>query len=252
MRYAMSMRVSRASGSSSLPRRSPLLGGLGEVGRHRRSLPRNVAEILFDLGQRLLGIEIAHQGEHRVVGRVVGLEELLHVVHRRGVQILHGTDHGVVVGEIIVDQLFELLGDVAVGHVIAIEPAFLFYGLALVLQVLLRDHQAAHAVGFQEETEIDLILREHLVVGSAVGVGGAVGIAAVGVDQEIQLAHADVFRALEHHVFEEVGEAGASAPFVLGAHLVRHGDGVDRGVVVFGDDDAQSVVEPGVGELDLG
>ncbi len=62
---------------------------------------------------------------------------------------------------------------------------------------------------------------------------------------------ADVLRALEHHVLEEVREAGASLALVARADVVLDDDGVDRRRVILGDDHAQAVLELRVGELDL-
>ena len=46
-------------------------------------------------------------------------------------------------------------------------------------------------------------------------------------------AGTDVLRPLEHHVLEEMREAGSARTFVLGADGVADGDGKYRGVVVF-------------------
>ncbi len=55
-----------------------------------------------------------------------------------------------------------------------------------------------------------------------------------------------VLRALEHHVFEEMGEPGAPFAFVARAYIVidRHGNDWHR--VVFVQNDAQAIIE---GEL---
>ena len=57
------------------------------------------------------------------------------------------------------------------------------------------------------------------------------------------LALADVLRALKHHVFEEVREAGAAFFFVARADVVGDGDGISGRAVVLGKDHAQPVVE---------
>jgi hypothetical protein len=204
------------------------LCGLGEVDRLGRILPRDAAEILLHLGQRLLRVEIAHQREDGVVRRVVGLEELLDVVDRSGVEIVHGADDGMMVGEVIVDQFFDLLGGLPVGRIVAAQAPLLFHGLPLLFQILGRDDEAAHTVGLEEQAEVELVLGHRLVVGGAVGIGGAVRVAAVGIDQKVELAYAHVLRPLEHHVFEEVGEAGAALALVLRPDLIADADGIDR------------------------
>ncbi len=155
-----------------------------------------------------------------------------------------------VVREVVVDQLFHLFGRLAVGLIVYAQAPLFFDRLPLVLEILLGDDQAAHAVGLQEEAQVELIFGHRLVVGRAVGVGGAVGVAAVGVDQEVELSHAHVLGALEHHVFEEVGEAGAALALILGAHLIANANRVYRRVVIFRDDHAETVIQMRVGELD--
>ena len=59
-------------------------------------------------------------------------------------------------------------------------------------------------------------------------------------------------RALEHHVLEQVGEAGLARDLVLGADVVPDVDRDDGREVVLGDDQAQAVRQALIGELDDG
>ena len=59
-------------------------------------------------------------------------------------------------------------------------------------------------------------------------------------------------RALEHHVLEQVGEAGLARLLVLGADVVPEVHGDDGREVVLGDDEAQAVGQALVAELDDG
>ena len=63
------------------------------------------------------------------------------------------------------------------------------------------------------------------------------------------LARANVLRALEHHVFEKVSETCAPFPLVPRSDFIADGDGIDRRVMIFRDDDPQPIFERGVGEL---
>ena len=60
----------------------------------------------------------------------------------------------------------------------------------------------------------------------------------------------DVLGALEHHVFEEVGEPRPPGLFVLGPHVVPEVDRDDGREVILGDDDPEAVVEAVVAEGD--
>ena len=62
------------------------------------------------------------------------------------------------------------------------------------------------------------------------------------------LGLADVPGALEHHVLEQVGEAGLALDLVLGADVVPEVDGDDGREPVDRDDQAQPVGEALVGE----
>jgi hypothetical protein len=63
------------------------------------------------------------------------------------------------------------------------------------------------------------------------------------------LAGPDLFRPLEHHVFEEVRESGAPLPFVLRPDRIAHSDRVNGSVMVFYKDDPKSVVEARIAEF---
>ena len=65
------------------------------------------------------------------------------------------------------------------------------------------------------------------------------------------LAGADVGGPLEHHVLEEVREAGAALALVARADVVVDRDGKDRRRVILRNDHAQPVLQLGVSELDL-
>ena len=116
----------------------------------------------------------------------------------------------------------------------------------------LDDGERAHAVGFEKHGGFELIGRHRLVIERALLVGGAVHRAAVAVDREEVLARPDVLRAFEHHVLEQMREAGAAGALVPRADVVDDGDGEHRRDVILGDDQPQTVLELRVGELDRG
>ena len=71
-------------------------------------------------------------------------------------------------------------------------------------------------------------------------------------DEGEVLALGDVLRALEHHVLEEMGEAGAAGLLVLAADVVPQVDGHDRRAIVVGKEHAQAVIEPMSLDRDVG
>src|SRR5664280_149928 len=91
----------------------------GRGGRQRAEIPLRRTE-------PLLGGEVTHQGEHGVVGAVVGAEELVHVLHAGSVKVGHRPDRRVVVrvalGE---DRRVDVDQGVAVGQVVVTLPLLL-------------------------------------------------------------------------------------------------------------------------------
>ena len=62
---------------------------------------------------------------------------------------------------------------------------------------------------------------------------------------------AGVFRALEHHVLEEMREAAAAARLEAEADLIIDADRDDRRGMVRGDDHAEAIGERGVFDRDV-
>ena len=102
-----------------------------------------------------------------------------------------------------------------------------------------------------QSAEVELVDGQRLVVVGAVVPGRAVGDAAHLLDVAEVLVGADVLAALEEHVLEQVGEAGAARPLVLRADVVPEVDRHQRQRGVAVEDDAQAVVERMLGEAAL-
>ena len=154
------------------------------------------------------------------------------------------------VGEVAVEQLVEVLVGAPVRLIVDAQPALFLHGLPLVVELLLRDLQRAHAIRFEEQRQLELVRRQRLEVQRQVVAGGAVHRAAVREHLVEVLAVADVARPLEHHVLEQVREAGAPAPLVARADVVGDVQRDHRRAVVLDELHAQAVVERDVGEFD--
>ena len=247
----MSSRGRRASGSSSERRRSLVCGasvtstagGAGWAGIDSKYLRASAPHA----GR----CHVAGDGQDRVVRRVVGLEERGHVLRRGRVQILHRADHRMLVGRIVERELVHRIVGSAVGLIVASLPPFFLHRLALVVEILLHDRERSHAVGLEKEPRLELVGRHRLEIERALLVRRAVHRAAVAEDRVEVLAGADVFGPLEHHVLEQVREAGPALPLVARSDVVDHGDGEHRRDVILGDDEPQAVRQPGLGEHDL-
>ena len=212
-------------------------------------------EITLDPRPCLRAFEVADEHEHGVVRGVVRPEERADVLERGGIEIRHRADRRVVVGMILGEHMrLELLVPGSVRPVV-VRPAFLvLHDLALVVEVLLRQciEQRAHPVGFQPQRELELVRGHRLVVVRPIEPGRAVHRAARRLDQGDMLGLADVRRAFEHHVLEEVRETGLARHLVLRSDVVPDVHRDDGDEVVLGQDQAQAIRQALVGETDLG
>ena len=111
--------------------------------------------------------------------------------------------------------------------------------------------QAPHAVGLGPENRLEHVRRHDLEVVREVEPRRSVQEAAVGFDEADELHLAEILRALEHHVLEEVREPGAVLR--LDAETDVEVDGDDRrwGRRVAREHDLQPVLELEVVDRDL-
>ncbi len=125
-----------------------------------------------------------------------------------------------------------------VGPVLVVLPPLVQHHFALVgeLGVRQRRQQVAHAVGLHPQREIQRVRRNHFPVIGAVRVRGSVQRGARFL-QRVKVPAVVMLRALEHQVFEEVGEPGASGDFVLGSDVIPDVDRDNgKGVILVNQD----------------
>ena len=132
-----------------------------------------------------------------------------------------------------------------VGPVLVGLETLVLHDGALVVELLLCDARGkeAHAVRFEPQGQIQVAGRKRLVVVRPVEPRGAVERPARVLDELEVLVVADVLRALEQQVLEEVREARPPGPLVLRAHVVHEVDRHDRHGPVLVKDHAKAVVE---------
>jgi len=106
-----------------------------------------------------------------------------------------------------------------------------------------RQAQAGQAVGFQLEGHAQAIGGQHLVVGGVVVAGEGVFLGAQVAQYPRGFAGAELAAALEHHVFQGMGQAGLAGGLVAGADLVPDLRDHHGGAVVFADDDLEAVIQ---------
>ena len=144
----------------------------------------------------------------------------------------------------------ELLVPRAVRPVVVRPALLVLHDFALVVEILLaeRVEEGPHPVGLEPQGELRLMRRQRLVVVRPIEPRAAVHRPAGRLDEGHVLGLADVPRPLEHHVLEEVGEAGLALDLVLRPDVVPEVHGDDGRQAVDRDDQAEASREPLVGE----
>ena len=124
--------------------------------------------------------------------------------------------------------------------------ALLENDVALGLHVILGETQILHAVGFHPHDERQPVAGHTLEIGGDIVIGEGVVLAAVLGDDLGELPGRDLVGALEHQMFEEVGDARGTRRLVGGADLVPDHLRHDRRAMIRDHQHLQAVLE---GEL---
>ena len=128
-----------------------------------------------------------------------------------------------------VGRLREDLEGAAVGLIVDALPALVLDDVALRVQLgeVERIEQETHAVGFHPERRLEVVRRHGLVIGGAIVRRGPVVRPANAFGELVVQAVRHMSRPGEHHVLEEVREAGPALRLVLRTdvvpHIYRHG-----------------------------
>jgi len=200
----------------------------------------DVTEVVGRLVEGLARFHVPDERQDGVVGGVPRPEERVRVLQGRRIEVGHRPDDGVPVRVLGWEpEPHEVVDGVAVGRVVVALPLLLLDDLALGVEVLLGEgrEQVPHPVRLEPQGQVEHAGGDCLEVVRAVEPGGGVARAAGGLDAVEVLAAGHVFGALEHDVFEQVGEARAPGGLVARADVVPEVDGDDgRGVVRAHDD----------------
>ena len=215
------------------------------VAQRRAPAPaRDRTEVTLDHRACRLRVEVAGEREYRVVGRVVGAEEVGHIVEARRAQVLHRPDQRVV--ERMLAREAERRQPLPPGAVrlIVYRPATLvLHHVALRVELLLchRREEPRHAVRFEPERELQLMRRHRLVVVGPIEPGRTIERATGALHEFEVLVGADLRAPLKEHVLEQVRESRASGAFVRRAHVVPQVHCHDRRRMVLRQHHTQSV-----------
>ena len=232
--------------SKATPRLTPW-SVAGGTSRRGGSAPRgSVPKSFSTSGSDHVRVEVARDDEARVGRRVVRREEVLHVVHLRGLQVLLRPDRREVVrvsGGI--EQVLDRELGAAVRLVLVALPQLVQDDVALQVELLLvhRAREVLEPVGVEPEERGEQRGRAGREVVRAIRVRRGVVRSARRFHDPVELAGRHALRAHEHQVLEQVGEAAAAGRLVLAADAVPDVNGRDGQAVVRVEDHGHPVFQ---------
>ena len=188
-------------------------------------------------------LDVPDDRQKRVAGSVVAAVEIPGVGERSRLKVVHRSDDGMLVGKGVVGESVRDLERRSVRLVVHAEALLFLHGLALVVELLLREDEGAHAVGFEEEGEVEGLGGQRLeVVRPVFGRRPVHRAARLGDETEV-VSLADVLRALEHQVLEEMRESRLAGRLDPASDVVRHVDRHEGDSALRRHDDREAVRE---------
>jgi hypothetical protein len=232
--------------------RRVLLGLARAHTRRDLSDPLDLAVSLFGHRLDLIGGDIAGHDEDRVVGGVEAAVEGERLVAIELLDLVMPADDGTAVGVVEIERGFHLLIQPGAGIVGNPHIVFFEYDVAFRLHHVVGEHQSRHTVGLEFHQRLQLLARRALEVAGIVARRERVLLPADGSDDLREQPLRVLLGALEHQMFEEMGEARFAGRFVGGANPVPDHVGDDGRAVVGDDDDFEPVSEREMGDVGPG
>ena len=196
-------------------------------------------------------INVANNNDVSVVGYVPASIPLARIVYRHALQIAHPADDRNAIRVCLQCCCIQLFVEHRLRLIFGPQPAFFHDNLDFLGKLLGVKRQMAHAIGLEADHLRQFFFRHLLKIRRVILAGKGVVAAAGGSHQPAEFAGADAWCAFEHHVLEQVRNAGGAVAFIHAASAVPDHMYDSWRPTVFLDDDAQTVVEllfKGVGE----
>ena len=227
-----------------------LLAALGRFGAHLRlgSLySGDVLEERSNVLQHRPGAEISGDRQHGICRRVETPVVLIQVFTRHPFQVRHVADDFMVVWMDAKRRRLDLFGQTKRRLVLVPLPLRDDHGPLRVNLGFLKQ-AAHHSIGFKPEAQIDLVGGHRLEIRRPIDPRHGVPDSTVARNGPVENAGREVRGAFELHVFDPVGDAGRSLPFVARTDAIPdpaadQGRGVD-----LLQPHLKSVAQPGLGD----
>ena len=216
---------------------------LGLYGRNFRwrVLSRNRRQVLISQQVGLLGRDIACKHHRNVVGRVIGFIKSLEILLRPVLDVRGPADNRILVGVGDIGCRHHLFKQAAIVVIVYPETPLGIHCPALRFDDVGVNGQVCQAVSFELEDRLERRAWKPVHVNRCVIARAGIVCTARSLHGAIELALSARLRAVEHHVFEKVCDAGDARILIAGAgaYKVVHGD--IRNVMVWPDDDPETI-----------
>ena len=180
---------------------------------------RDFAEQLLDAALGPLLVDGSNHGQAGPVGAVVTLVVGAHLGGGEALELLAIPDDRVVIGMGLIEQRLGRLVQRAPRLILA-HRQLLKHDVLLARELDRIQQAPAHAAGFNLQRGLPSVGSHREVVGGAVGIREGVVAAAHLARLDIDLAFTELLRPLEHHVLQEVRQAGLAGVLIARAHLI--------------------------------
>ena len=203
-------------------------GAFGFVVALRQRAGGNAAEQPPDFIRGFLGLHVADDDQHGVVGGVPLFVPGAQIVGLQRMQVVHVADDGGFIERFVPHFDVQRFPHFAGRAVVGAHPAFFADNVHFVVEGFVAEIEVDHAVGLHFQHFVQIFNRN---IGGIDGFG-TVGVGIVVAAQrrhtaaEFALGHA--VRTFEHHVLQSVAQAGFALMFVHAADLVPQPHGRHR------------------------
>ena len=196
---------------------------------------------LFGERQGLVGLDVARHHQNGVLGRIEALVIGERVLAFEALDLMPPADDRDPIRMMGEERRLDRFAELRAGVGVAMHASLLEHDVALGRDDVVGQGQARHAVGLELHAGFEVLLGDLLEIGGEIVAGEGVLLAADFGDEFRELAVRMALGALEHQVFEEVGDARLAQGIVGGAVAVPDHVGDDRRAAVGNDDDLEAV-----------
>ena len=207
---------------------------------------------LFRQRPRRLRLGVAGDHENGVLWRVEALVIGERVLALEPLDLVAPADDRNAVGVVSEQRRLHRLAELRAGVGVAMHPPLLEHDVPLGGDDFVGQHEPGHPVGLERHAGLEVLFGDLLEIGGEIIAGEGVLLAADLGDEFGEFALGMGLGALEHQMFEKMGDARLARRIVGGAVAIPDHMRDDRRAVVGNDDDLEAVFQSEMGDLRSG